>query len=171
MDVKCKHCGVKGPKEKAYCVVINGKNAYFCNDQHYQLFVQEQKRIEKLKADNEIIYRLICHVFGYKIKNSALWKERKEWNDLKPDDVIIAFLADKKDYLADVIRRLDSTEFGKIRYLSTIVKNNIMDFRVKKTEEVAPKVRVDETMYEAPRILTANNKRRSLADLEDEVDE
>lgn len=171
MDVKCKHCGVKGPKEKAYCVVINGKNAYFCNEKHHQLFMQEQKRIEKLKADNATIYQLICDVFKYPVKNSALWKERKEWNELKSDDVIIAFLTEKKDYLTSVISKLDSTEYGKIRYLSTIVKNSIMDFKVRQIEEAAPRVSVDETIYEMPQTIVTNNKRRSLADLEDEVDD
>jgi hypothetical protein len=49
--------------------------------------------------------------------------------------------------------------------LSAVIKNKIGDFASNVTESESPKVQVDETFYA---VVTRNNRRRSLADLEDE---
>ena len=55
----------------------------------------------------------------------------------------------------------------KIKYFSTILKNSLGDFKPKVEEQVV-KVSVDETFYDfVPPART--NKRRSLADLEDDI--
>jgi hypothetical protein len=77
-------------------------------------------------------------------------------------------LDENKEYLSDVISRLDNVEYNRIRYLSAILKNKLGDYKpkaiVKQTEK--PKTQVDTTFYEP--MQTNNNKRRSLADLEDD---
>ena len=69
--------------------------------------------------------------------------------------------------MTSVISRLENKEFNRIRYLSTIVKNNIGDFKPKVEEQVV-KVSVDETFYDfVPPV--SKKRRRSLADLEDDI--
>ena len=99
------------------------------------------------------------------ITNSALFKERQVWRKVASDEVIGEYLEENKDYLTNVIARLDNIEYNRIRYLSAILKNKLGDYKpkVKETEKV--KVQVEMDLYESSR--PATNKRRSLADLED----
>ena len=83
------------------------------------------------------------------------------------NEVIGQYLEDNKRYLIDTVSRLDNVEFNRIRYLSTILKNKLGDYKPKAKEVAKPKVQVDETFY-VPTIIRSN-KRRSLADLEDEI--
>ena len=64
-----------------------------------------------------------------------------------------------------MIARLQSSEFARSRYLSTIIKDKIKGFVRRVKVEDKPKVMVDETIYDAP--THTLNKRRSLEDLED----
>ena len=100
------------------------------------------------------------------MENSTIHKEWKRWNNLVSNEQIAEYLTENKNYLLEVMKKDFSSEFGKIRYFSTILCNKLMDFKPKAKEEEKPKVQVDETFYaSAP---TTQNKRRSLADLEDE---
>lgn len=122
--------------------------------------------VEKIPTDRDKAYQLICEILGkQQIINTALWKEWKEWNTVASDEVIGKYLAENKEWMSRKISSLGSTEFGCIRYLSAILKNNLGDFKPKTPEAAKPKVQVDETFY--GHIATRNNKRRSLEDLED----
>ena len=113
------------------------------------------------------MYWLICDIIGRKeIINTALWSERKIWSTIATDEIIATYLEQNKDYLSDTISRIEDKEFNRIRYLSAIIKNNIGDFIQNVKIEEKPKVQIDTTFYEP--IETQNNKRRSLADLEDD---
>lgn len=130
--------------------------------------VKEKERIAKNKADKDKAYYLICDIIGRKeIINTILWKEWALWNKVASNEKIGRYLEENKAYLSSVISRLEDVEFKRIRYLSTILKNKLGDFKPMSTEAEKPKVKVEETIYEsvAP---ARNNKRRSLADLEDE---
>ena len=123
--------------------------------------------VEKTLTERDKAYRLVCEILGkQQIINTALWKEWKEWNSVASDEVIRLYLEENKEWMSRKISSLGSTEFGCIRYLSAILKNNLGDFKPKTPEAAKPKVQVDETFY--GQITTRNNKRRSLEDLEDE---
>jgi hypothetical protein len=62
---------------------------------------------------------------------------------------------------------LSGTEYAKIRYVSAVLKNSLRDWKPKVDEIPKPKVIVEETIYDAP--THSLNKRRSLADLEDDI--
>lgn len=129
---------------------------------------EEKANSEKYKADKDKVYWLICEIVNRKnIINTVLWKEWKVWNEVASNEVIGQYLEENKNYLINVVSNIDNVEFLRIRYLSTIIKNNIGDYKPNTKETAKPKVAVDETFYTP----TTNgvNKRRSLADLEDDL--
>jgi YHS domain-containing protein len=166
MRAKCRICGEALDTKTAHLVVINGKKAYYCSSEEYEI---DEAKKKKTTEDKEKVYRLICDIIGRKeIVNSALWKEKVVWNKVAADEVIGQYLEENKDYLTSMIGRLDDVEYNRIRYLSAILKNKLGDYKpkvaVKETEK--PKVKVDESFYEsAP---STHHRRRALSDLEDE---
>lgn len=164
---KCKICGESLDTKEAYKITDkNGKNKYFCSESEY-----EAEEIHKKKAaeDKDRVYRLICDIMGEKeILNTALWKEKIEWNKAFSDEFIAKYLQENKDYLTSAIARLDSSQFAKIRYLSAILKNSLGDFRPRVVEVEKPKVTVVEEYYETK---YKSKTRRALEDLEEDCDE
>ena len=170
MRAKCKICGEPLDTKTAYKVITLDKNnkekkAYYCSQEEYEA---DAKKKEKVAADKDKVYRLVCDIINRKeITNTALFSEWKIWNKVANNEKIGAYLEENKAYLCSVISRLEDKEFNRIRYLSAILKNKLGDFivREKKVEQPKPIVKV-EMDYEV--VNTNNNKRRSLADLEDD---
>ena len=167
---KCKICGKVLDTSVAY--KVEGKpNKYYCSEQELR---DEEERKKRAAEDRDKAYTLICRIIGREtIINTALWSEWREWSKVADDAKIGQFLAENAEYLTGVISRLTDAEFPRIRYLSTVLKNRLGDYKpkvqenVKVQSKVQQKVVIDDTMYDAP---TRNlNKRRSLADLEDEL--
>lgn len=164
MRAKCRICGETLDTKAAHLVITNGKKAYYCSKEEYE--ADDAKR-KKVAEDKDKVYRLICDIIGRKeILNNILWKEKATWNTVATDETIGRYLEENKDYLSSAITRLDDVEYNRIRYLSAILKNKLGDYKPKVVETEKPKVKVDETLYEA--MPTTHKKRRSLADLEDE---
>lgn len=170
---KCRACGEVLDTTTAYAVLVNTKRSYYCNEEEYNEYKENKRSIQKVagtskqQIDKDRMYWLICDIIGRKeIINTALWSERKVWRTIATDEILAAYLEQNKDYLSEMLSRIEDKEFNRIRYLSSIIKNNIGDFtkNIQTTEK--PKTQVDDTFYEP--IQTKNKKRRSLADLEDE---
>lgn len=174
---KCKYCGKALDTSEAYKIEIVGPKTgkitykYCCSESEWQ---EEEGRKRKAAEDKDRAYELICRIIGREtIINTALWSEWKCWSSVADDAKIGQFLAENEEYLTGVIGRLTDAEFPRIRYLSTVLKNRLGDYKpkvqeeVKVQEKVLEKVVVAETFYEAP--THSINKRRSLADLEDEL--
>lgn len=163
---KCRICGAQLNTDAAFRV--DGKPPkYFCSQQEYET---EEERKRKAAEDRDKVYTLICRIIGREtIINTALWAEWKCWSKVADDAKIGQFLAENEAYLTGVIGRLTDAEFPRIRYLSTVLKNRLGDYnpKVQENVKVQPRVEIDETVYEAP--TRSLNKRRSLADLEDEL--
>lgn len=134
----------------------------------------ERERIEKYKADKDKAYFIICEIIGRKeIINTALWKEWAIWNKVATNEVIGNYLEENKDYLIHTISKIDNVELYRIKYLSAIIKNVLGDYESSSNHKRKMKIQVEETMYASTPAstftpVTRNNKRRSLADLEDE---
>ena len=167
---KCKCCGKVLDISEAF-KVVGTPNRYYCSESE---FLAEEERKKKAAEDKDKAYTLICRIIGREtIINTALWSEWKIWSSVADDAKIGQFLAENEEYLTGVICRLTDAEFPRIRYLSTVLKNRLGDYKPKVQEDVKvqskvqPRVDIDETMYEAP--ARNLNKRRSLADLEDEL--
>ena len=135
---KCRICGNVLDTSIAYKVISNNKPAYYCSESEYEE-AEEKKR--KAAMYKEQVYRLICDVIDRKeIINTVLWKEWKTWNVVADDEAIAEYLEDNKDYLKLTINRLDNVEFNRIRYLSTVLKNALGDYKVKVKPVEKPKV-------------------------------
>lgn len=161
---KCQICKKELNAKTAYKITDkNGKNKYYCSESEFKAD-EEKKR--KDQEDKDHVYYLICDIMGVnEVLNTALWKEKMEWNKAFSDEFIAKYLQEKKDYLVSAVARASGSEYAKIRYLSAILKNSLRDFKPKVEAAEKPKVVVEETIYQAPsRTL---NKRRGLADLED----
>ena len=162
---KCQICKKQLDTSEAYKVLDkNNKNKYYCSESEY---IEWQAAKDKEKADKKKVFDLITKIFGYPVVNTILYKEWQFWNVLRSNEIISAYLADKENYLTQTMARLDSNEYAKIKYFSAILKNDLKDYKVKEEIIEKPMIVVDQTMYESPtRVI---NRRRSLADLEDEV--
>lgn len=137
--------------------------------------IKEEQKLEKKQRKIDPVYEEIADIFGYRIQNSALFAEMKLWRGICDDAKILAYLQENKDYIKKKVDSLSSTEFLKIRYVSTILKNNLADYKGKNTQmsivyDSTPqeKINVDCEIYE-PTVST-KRKRRGLSELEDEVD-
>ena len=165
MLVTCQICKNKIERDTAYKRVVGKANKYYCSEQEWQI---EEDKKKKAAEDKDKVYRLICDILGEKeVLNTALWKEKTIWNKAFSDEIIAKYLAENKDYLVSAVSRLSGTEYAKIRYVSAVLKNSLRDFKPKVEEQPKPKVIVEETIYDTP--THSLNRRRSLADLEDDI--
>lgn len=164
MRCKCQICKTVLDSKTAHKITDkNGKNKYYCSKVEYQI---EELKKRREKEDRDRVYGLLCNIFGYKIQNTMLFKEWKEWQLLKSNSEIADYLTVNEVYLTDAVAKLSSTEYAKIRYVSTILKNNLHDYIA---ENNAPIVHtnVDMEMFDSSHPVI--NKRRALADLEDGI--
>ena len=160
---KCRICGTPHDTKDAYKVVVNNKNQYYCSQIEYE---QDLARKKKAAEDKDKVYYLICDIMGEKeIISTALYKEWNVWLKVADNEKIAHYLEENKAYLSSVIARLSSSEYAKIRYLSTIIRDKIKGFKATVEAAEKPKVVIDETIYDAP--THSRNKRRSLEDVED----
>ena len=164
---KCQICKTPLDTNTAYKVVDkNGKNKYYCSQSEYEA---EEARKKKAKEDKDKVYRLICDLFGYEVQNTQLFAEWNLWNKLKSNEIIYKYLVENKEYLQQICNKPFEGEYQKIRYFSAVLKNSLRDFKpkVEVDKKSQVKVEIDEIIYEAPTY--SLNKRRSLADLEDDL--
>ena len=163
MQVTCQICRKKIERDTAYKIVVGNTNKYYCSAQEWQA---EEERKKKAQEDKDKVYRLICDIMDEKeIISTALFKEWQVWNKVSDNAKIAKYLEENRNYLSSVIARLQSSEYARIRYLSTIIRDKIKAFVPKAEVIEKPKVVVEETIYDTP--AQSLNKRRSLADLED----
>lgn len=164
---KCRFCQAKLTTDMAYKTEIKKLKAYFCNEEHYNLFMEgiAQKEAEKVlkakakqeeefanrekskkyQADKDKAYWLICEIIGRKeIINTGLWKEWKMWNKVASNEVIGNYLEENKQRLIDALSRIEDVEFVRIRYLSSILKNHLSDYERKSKKIEKPVVQADE---------------------------
>lgn len=188
MKCKCRNCQTSLDTQDAYMAMLGKQKAYFCNEEHYNLFLErmKQEKIEKeeerqrkkeerrLNKENNAsakdrAYYLICEIIERKnIVNPILWKEWKVWNKVATNETIEQFLEENKEYLCKAMARIGNVEQNRIKYLSTVLKSRLGDYKpVKKaTKQVIPVVQ--EEHYETK---FKSKKRKSLEDLEEDCDE
>ena len=137
MRAKCRICGRQLDTNMAYKVVDkNGKNKYFCSQSEFEA---EEARKKKAAEDKDRVYRLVCDILGeQEIISTALYKEWVIWNKVADNEKIGKYLEENKDYLTLALSRITSSEYARIRYLSTIIRDKIKAF--------TPKVEVEKTV-------------------------
>ena len=166
---KCQICGKRGEVTEMYKRMVGKVSKYYCSEAEWQA---EEERKRKTAEDKDKVYKLICRIIGREtIINTSLWAEWKIWSSVADDAKIGQFLTENEEYLTDMIGKLDNAEFPRIRYLSTVLKNRLGDYkpRVKEEVKVQPIVTtIDDTIYDTTPT-TTRKRRRSLDDLEDDV--
>lgn len=161
---KCRCCGTSLDTNTAYKVTDkNGKNKYFCSASEFEA---EEIRKKKAQEDKNRVYYLICDIMGEKeIINTVLFKEWQVWNKVADNAKIAQYLEENKDYLTSVIARLTSSEYARIRYLSTIIRDKIKSFIPKVVEVKIPPQVTTEEYYETK---YKSKSRPALDDFEEE---
>ena len=163
---KCRICKKSLNTKDAYCVITNDKRFYYCNATEYEEYKTKQ---EKEAADKDKFYKLFCNILGVNgITNTALWKEKAEINKVFSDEIIIAYLEEHKEYLTNMVGKLDGGIYGKIRYVSVVLRNRLGDYKPNVKENKKPSVAVSDEHYETkfkPKV------RKALEDFEEDCDE
>lgn len=133
---KCRCCQKKLTTNNAYKTTINNKSAYFCNEEHYKQFVKQAESEKQTKERGKLLHNKVCKLFAEVlsvsgITNTVLYKEKAELNKVYSDEIIISYLEENKEWITKSVDRLSGGEYGKIRYVSTILKNKLGDYRPK----------------------------------------
>ena len=165
MQVTCQICKKKIEKETAYKRVVGKANKYYCSEQEWQ--TEEDKKKKALEAKDKV-YNLICDMFGYEIINTQFFAEWALWNKLKSNEDIYKYLRENEDRLQEICDRSFNSEYQRIRYFSAVLKNSLRDFKPRVEIKEVPKIVIEEVMYDATPSNT-RNRRRGLADLEDDI--
>lgn len=134
---KCQICKTPLDTNTAYKITDkNGKNKYYCSQSEFEA---EEVRKKKAAEDKDRVYRLVCDILGeQEIISTALYKEWVIWNKVADNEKIGKYLEENKDYLTLALSRITSSEYARIRYLSTIIRDKIKAF--------TPKVEVEKTV-------------------------
>lgn len=170
MRVICRYCKSKIEKKDALQIPGEKYNTYYCNKECYSKANAEKKakEIERLakkqeKEENkqkriDPVYEEIADIFGYRIANSALFKEMKLWRGICDDTKILAYLQENRDRIKSAMERASSSEYARIRYVSAILKNSLADYNVKniEAEKTTPGITVDEDY-----IMPINKKKKT----------
>lgn len=163
MLVKCRYCGNKVDRKEAYKVVVGGQNAYYCNEKEYLL-----KNKNKFAKDK--VYRLINEIFGYEVK-SIIYKEINEIRKTFSYEDISSYLESSFDYLHGIMCEKDfQSEYGKVRYFSAILKNNLPMFIYDNEMKVLKEAAQHEVNVDMPEMIYHRKKKRKpLIEIEQEA--
>lgn len=127
MLVKCKGCSNKVDRKEAYKVVINNKNNYYCNVNEY-----EQLNIEK--ESKAKVLELVFEIIG-ETTNTAIYKELTDISKVHTYKKILDYIEENYIKLNEIMSMQFEREYGKIRYFTAIIKNEIGDFVATINEE------------------------------------
>lgn len=154
MLVKCQICGLKINRDIAYKIQCNNRNKYYCS---YKEYTEHQQEL----TDKDALFDLINALFGYRVINSALFKEITIIHECYKYSQIISYIKTNRDKLSAVLNREYSNEYCKIKYFVTIISNNIKDYItncVTTPDKVMP-IEITTSKYK-------HKKRKSLSDYE-----
>ena len=170
MRVTCRYCKSKIEKKNALQILGEKHNTYYCNQECYskanaekkakeiERLAKKQEREENKQKRIDPVYEEIADIFGYRIANSALFKEMKLWRGICDDTKILAYLQENRDRIKSAMERASSSEYARIRYVSAILKNSLADYNVKniEAEKTTPGITVDEDY-----IMPINKKKKT----------
>lgn len=162
MLVKCRFCSKKIDKKDAFSVKKNGKNLYYCNEQEYNTILMNQHYKNQ-------IYENITNIFGYKVTNTALFKELADLCGTHGYELVYHYICDNTKKLCEAMNKDFVHEYAKIRYFSAIIKNSIVDYRDKEYRQktYTPPIKYSQDVVETK--FKASKQRRALSDIESEV--
>ena len=136
MLVKCKICGNKNEKADSYCIVVNGKNNYYCSEMEYNAHQKE-------KEYKDLFYNELCECFGYEIKSSMLWKTIAEYKELYSYEILYHTIIEKK---SDIVRALpnlvNASEINKIcGFCVHVYNSNVVSIKIEHRQTAISNIR------------------------------
>lgn len=172
-QVKCKNCGNKMPKSKAYQFEyldgnLNIKNKYYCNES-----CCEEKESENTYISES--YDLLNDILEMPVRTNIyfnkMYKEIKEHYRIK---VIHAYLKEEREMLNLNLQKDFISPNVKIKYFFAIIQDNIPKFNSRfKTDEIKKDIKelevFEELKDEDLNSSQINNKKRSLQDILNEL--
>ena len=176
MQVKCQICGKSIDRSTAYKVVVGDANKYFCSEEEFNA---DKARKDHAKEVFETITECYQYCAGYgEPPYNIIRKELSE--NLKSVDVetIYQFVKENREKLKKTVEKKVERDgpfsqvYFSFRYLSGIIKREILE-RGWKAKQVAPAVQktgIDLNFYNVKPNTNQLKKRRSLDELEDEID-
>lgn len=141
MLVICKACKKKIDRDTAYKVVVAGKNQYYCNEKEY-LNIMEEKQAKKE------VFNLCTEILGA-TTNTILFKEMTEISSVYSYKKILEYLKCNLPSIKSYMYKTFTSEFGKIKYFTTIIKNNIGDYVAEIKDEKTIEMETTEVNYKA----------------------
>lgn len=155
MLVKCKICKNKVERNEAYKVVVKDKNHYYCNVDEYVKWNEENESRRK-------VIDFAFEVIG-ETTNTSLMKDLSQIAKVHTYTKMINYMESNVEEIVNSMNKHFETEYGKIRYFTTIIKNSIGDFKEKKeeTEEIYNLDVIEEVKY-------TPTKKKSFSDFIDE---
>ena len=116
---KCNHCKKQLTTDIAYKVTINGRNKYYCSEDEYNQIQEEIN--SKTKC-----LETISNILDIPFIQPMMLKEINSLRDFYSYIVIERTFKDNRESIQWFLENKDNgSEFGKIKYIMTIIKNNI----------------------------------------------
>ena len=163
MQVKCRCCGKMIDREIAYKVITNKQNTYYCTEKEYL------NKIQQSQYHTDMINKIFV-IFNCMITNTILFKEISELEMIYSSKVILNYLSANEDYLKKLLSNKSfSSQYAKIRYFTTILKNNLADYKdntVEMDNNIENKISEIEIVNMKYK---QKKKRRSIAEIEEEI--
>ena len=117
--VKCKICGKQLINTEAYKITKNNKNEYYCNVFEYENMLKE-------KAVKDECMEFVAEVFNVKYCMPMIVKELNNLRKYYDYETIILTFKDKETRKTiDWFLSENEISYGTIRYVFTIISNNI----------------------------------------------
>ena len=139
MLVSCKACKKKNDRDSSYKVIVNGKNHYYCNEKEYL----DEVAAKKAKLE---VFELCTKILG-STTNTILFKEITAIASIHTYIKILGYLTDNIEKVNGFMSKSFNSEYGKIKYFTTIIKNGIGDYVAETKIERFVEVETTEVNY------------------------
>ena len=176
MQVKCQICGKSIDRSIAYKVVVGGTNKYFCSEEEFNA---DKARKDHAKEVLETIAECYQYCSGYgEPPYNIIRKELGENLKAVDTETIYQFVKENREKLKKTVdKKIErdgpfSRAYFVFRYVSGIIKREILekDWKAKQVAPTVQKTGIDLNFYNVKPNTNQLKKRRSLDELEDEID-
>lgn len=142
MIVKCRICGRRLNRDSAYKIIKQDKNQYYCSSDEYNQMLLE-------KSCKQNICSILEDVLNNNVNYSLLVKEINALTKKHSCFKVLHYLQDNKDYLEQIAyNKTFSSDYGKIRYIFTVVANNIIQYQYKPRKPIVLNDELYESRYQ-----------------------
>lgn len=166
--VRCKLCGRTIKLDLAYCIVNGPRKDYYCSREEYE---GGEKYVEKRNKYEYGTINLIKNILNCEGLDEELYNSLSiSWLKKGSAESIYYFLLENQENLRYIIaeKGIESSN-SRFKYLSAIISNKIIDYKVVIPQEETIEIRedIDYSDYR-PRLTPRKGIRRSMEELEDE---